>query len=384
MKFFHLSDLHLGLKLMQRDLREEQEYILGQVAAAVKAEKPDALIIAGDIYDKAIPSAEAVTLFDWFIGELMAAKADLCIMAISGNHDSAPRVNVFRHILARQHFHLVGLPPQSAAESIAQVTLEDDFGKVHFYLLPFVRPSMMRRVLEVPEGEDLSYDETVRRLLAREKILAKDRNVLVSHQFYLPLGAEAADIPREDSEIITVGNIDTVRADVLSPFDYAALGHIHRPMKVGAEKIRYSGTPLAYSVSEAGQAKGIVTVELKEKGKMNIDTIPLKPRRAVRTLRGTLEELLRAASEDYVTLVVTDPEDIDVIDMQDRLKKAFPFHLDIRRETARAVNYEAAAEGQSVKLSPMELMDAFLPDLTAEERQVLQDVVNAVQGGEEN
>ena len=266
MKFFHLSDLHIGLRLINRDLREDQEYILNQITEAACREKPDAIVIAGDIYDKAVPSAEAVELFDHFIAGLRKNLPNTEVMLISGNHDSGPRVNCFRSVLSKQQVHMIGLPPQREDEFIEKVMLQDEYGGVNFYLLPFVRPSMIKAVVGVDEnGNNLSYNDTVHRMIEREGIDRSQRNVLVSHQFYLPVGKQAEDVERMDSEIRTVGNIDEVSGDILQQFDYAALGHIHKPMKVGDEFHRYCGTPLACSVSEAGQQKGIVMVEMREK-----------------------------------------------------------------------------------------------------------------------
>ena len=237
MKFFHLSDLHIGLKLMNRDLREDQEYILKKITEYAEEEKPDAVVIAGDIYDKAVPSAEAVEVFDHFIKELTEAVPEAVIMMISGNHDSAPRVNCFRSVLSRQNLYMVGQPPRKEDEYIEKVTLQDKYGNMNFYLLPFVKPSMVKNIVGTDEnGNNLSYNDTVHKLVQRENINAEERNVLVSHQFYLPTGKKAEEIERMESEIRTVGNIDEVSVDVLEIFDYAALGHIHKPMKVGTGK----------------------------------------------------------------------------------------------------------------------------------------------------
>ncbi|MCC8050267.1 MAG: exonuclease SbcCD subunit D [Clostridiales bacterium] len=407
MKFFHLSDLHIGLKLLNRDLREDQEYILHQITEIAGRECPDAVVIAGDIYDKAVPSAEAVEVFDRFIGELREAVPEAAIMMISGNHDSASRVNCFRSVLSRQNLYMVGQPPRTAEEYIEQVTCTDEYGEVHFYLLPFVKPSMVKGIVGVDEnGNNFSYEESLRRLIAREKIDRSARNVLVSHQFYLPVSREtdsqhfasqngAACVPnpgtetgieRMDSEIQTVGNIDAVTAEVLEGFDYAALGHLHKPMKVGSERLRYCGTPLACSVSEAGQEKGIVVVELGPKGilpsaEIQISTIPLVPLREVRVIRGTLEEVLKQSCQDYVTVVLTDKTDLEVIDMQERLRLAFPNLLEIRRETVRTADYEQDyGDGWSADSAPdpYELCCAFLKDMDDAEKGILRDVIRTV------
>ena len=378
MKFFHLSDLHIGLKLMNRDLRKDQEYILSQIVDMAAKEMPDAVVIAGDIYDKAVPSAEAVEVFDSFITDLTSALPEAAIMMISGNHDSGPRVDCFRNILSRQNLHMIGMPPRTEEEFIEKVVLEDEYGKVNFYLLPFVRPSMVREIAGTDEsGSNLSYDKTIHKLIEREQIHNNQRNVLVSHQFYIPWGGLAEEVERMDSEIRTVGNIDQVFADVLEPFDYAALGHIHKPMRVGKEQFRYCGTPLACSVSEAGQEKGILMAELKEKGeKVCITVLPLKPLRQVRVIKGGLEEVLYQACDDYVTVILTDKEDLDVLDMQDRLRLAFPFLLEIRREYVRKADYAKEMKAEE-DLDPFELCCRFLKDSDDEEKEILRDVIHA-------
>ena len=381
MKFFHLSDLHIGLKLMNRDLREDQEYIFRQITETAARKQPDAVVIAGDIYDKAVPSAEAVEVFDHFIADLTAAIPGGAIMMISGNHDSAPRVNCFRNILSRQNLYMVGQPPQREDEYIEKVTLEDEHGKVNFYLLPFVKPSMVKMAVGTDEnGNNLSYNETVRHLIERENIDQSQRNVLVSHQFYLPSGKKAEEVERMDSEIRTVGNIDQVSADVLDVFDYGALGHIHKPMKAGRDRFRYCGTPLACSVSEAGQEKGILMVELGKKGEEpEISVLPLKPLRRVKVIRGSLQEVLGQACEDYVSAVLTDKVDLDVIDMQDRLRHAFPNLLEVRRESLRKADYTAELKSEEDMLDPYELCCSFLQELDEEEKAILRDVIHTVQ-----
>ncbi len=379
MKFFHLSDLHIGLKLMNKDLREDQEYILRQIAEIAAEKKPDALIVAGDVYDKALPSAEAVEVFDCFIENLTSSLPDMAVMIISGNHDSASRINCFRSVLSRQNLYMIGAPPKNEGDQIEKVTLEDAFGSVNFYLLPFVKPSMVKAIVGTDEnGGNLSYNETIHRLLARENVDQRQRNVLVSHQFYLPSGADPQQVERMDSEIRTVGNIDEVSADALEKFDYAALGHIHKPMKVGSEFRRYCGTPLACSVSEAGQQKGIILVEMGEKGDVRTSVLPLKPLRQVRVVRGTLEETLRRGCEDYASVILTDKVDYDVIDMQDRIRSQFPNLLEIRRETQRKANYGQGFSPKE-KMEPFELCRSFLGDLDDGEKELLKDVINSVQ-----
>lgn len=383
MKFFHLSDLHIGLKLMNRDLREEQMDILRQVTDLAREEQPDAVVIAGDIYDKAVPAAEAVEVFDSFITELKRAVPEAEMMLISGNHDSGLRLNCFREILDEQKVHMIGLPPRKEEEYIEKVTLQDEFGPVNFYLLPFVKPSMVKQIVGVDEnGNNLSYDATLHKLIAREEVNTTERNVLVSHQFYLPVGENAESVERMDSEIRTVGNIDAVASDVLEAFDYAALGHIHKSMKVGSELYRYCGTPLACSVSEAGQQKGVIMVEIGEKDSktsVKITVLPLKPLREVRIIKGSLEEVLAQACEDFVTVILTDRVDLDIMDMQDRIRMAFPYLLEIRREVLRKADYSEQLMAEKEQ-DPFELCCSFLKDLDDEEKTILRDVIHTVQG----
>ncbi len=378
MKFFHLSDLHIGLKLFNRDLREDQEYILRQITDIAVREQPQAVVIAGDIYDKAVPSAEAVEVFDRFIAGLNSALPDTAVMMIAGNHDSGPRINCFRSVLSRQNVYMIGQPPKVEGEQIEKVILKDESGPVNFYLLPFVRPSMVKQLTGVDEnGNNLSYNEALHCLIGREEIDPSQRNVIVSHQFYLPSGTDAEAVERMDSEVRTVGNIDQVSADILEQFDYAALGHIHKPMKAGSEFIRYCGTPLACSVSEAGQKKGIIMVELGDKGDRKTTVLPLEPLRQVRVIRGELEEVLEQACGDYVTVILTDKADLDVFDMQDKIRSAFPNLLEIRRETLRRTDYERAYALQE-ELDPFELCCAFLNEPDEDEKALLRDVINTV------
>ena len=380
MKFFHLSDLHIGLKLMNRDLREDQEYILDEITELARRERPDAVVIAGDIYDKAVPSAEAVEVFDCFLEKLTEAAPEAVIMMISGNHDSAPRIDCFRKVLSRQNVYMVGQPPRMETEYIEKVVLKDEYGEVNFYLLPFVKPSMVKQVVGVDEnGNNLSYNETLHRLIGREKINSDERNVLVSHQFYLPSGKNAEDVERMDSEMRTVGNIDEISADGLAKSDSAALGHIPKPMKVGSELYRYCGTPLACSVSEAQQQKGIIMVEMGVKGEVKTTILPLEPLRQVKVVKGTLEEVLKESCKDYVTVILTDKADLDVIDMQERIRLAFPNLLEIRRENQRKTDYTRTLQTEEL-LDPYELCCSFLKDLDEEEKMILQDVLHTVQG----
>ena len=327
MKFFHLSDLHIGLKLMNYDMREDQLHVLHQIVAYARKENPDAILLSGDLFDRSQPSGEAIAVFDHFISSLKAAVPDVSILMIAGNHDSPQRIGLYSRILKSQNIYAVGslsnregdfsdtTKRQEADASahptlpqIPKVVLEDPWGVVNFYLLPFTSPCMLRGA---SEKEPLSYDRALHLLLSSLDLNLEERNVLLSHQFYLPHGASVEEIERSESEIRTVGNIDEVDADVLSAFDYAALGHIHKPTLLGSPLIRYCGTPLPTSLSEAGQKKGIVMVEMGKKTpeegtSSQITILPLTPLREIRKLQGSLQEVLKQRCDDYVSVLLTD------------------------------------------------------------------------------
>nr|MCR5527473.1 exonuclease SbcCD subunit D [Lachnospiraceae bacterium] len=352
---------------------------LKEIVKEAEKRKPDAVVIAGDIYDKAIPSAEAVQMFDGFLKDITEALPEAEIMMISGNHDSAARLNIYRSLLAREKIHMIGLPPEAPEDHIEKLVLEDEYGPVNFWLLPFVKPSMVRLITRQDENDRAySYDEVIHILLEREKIDPAERNVFVSHQFYLPKGKDASEIERMDSEIVTVGNIDAVSSDVLEKFDYAALGHVHKPMKVGNEYYRYSGTPMASSFSEAGQEKGIIEVELKAKGEIDTTVIPLKPLHEVKTIKGELEEILQMGSDDYVSVMLTDVEgSIEPSEANDRIKAAFPNVLEIRRQNIRRADYSGRVNVKK-ELDPFELCCSFLAEPDEEQKELLKDVINSV------
>ncbi len=383
MKLFHLSDLHIGLKLFDRDLHQDQVYVLEQIASYVEKEKPDVILIAGDIYDKATPSPEAVTLFDNFLSDLHSKHPGITVMAISGNHDNAERLNQYRSFLSKLKLYMIGVPPEAPDEYIEKVTLTDEHGKVNFYLLPFVKPSMAKKITQPDAADDekaLSYNEAIHKMIGRENIDTAERNVFVSHQFYVPKGKKAEEIERADSETPKVGNVDAVDGDFLKIFDYAALGHIHKPTKVGGEQWRYCGTPMPYSVSEADQEKGIVMAELGAKGEVSTRVLPLEPLHAVRVIRGYPEEVLKQRCEDYVSVVLTDNADPDIYDMQDRLRAAFPNLLEIRRERQDRTDGSAALDPDGDP-DIMQQCAAFLGKISDEEKELLEDVINTVLEG---
>lgn len=383
MRFFHLSDLHLGIKLYEHDLLKDQKTILDEIVALTRQYQPDAVVFAGDIYDRSVPPVEAVALFDDFMTQLRAALPNGEIMLISGNHDSAQRLDVFRSELSDRGIHMIGNPPMQKGETIERVTLTDDFGAVNFYLLPFVRPGMVRNVVDTKEnGDNLSYPEAFSRLLALSPLNPDERNVLVSHQFFLPDGGDAENIERAESEVKQVGNVDAIPASLIADFDYAALGHIHKPMKVGSEMLRYCGTPMPYSLSEENQQKGILMVEMGAKGDVQTTVLPLHPVHQVRKLRATREALLSGASEDFVSICVIGAKAEDMAGLRELLRTKYPNLLELRREREETVEL-AALQERAETLSPYELCLQFAGErLNDAEKALLTEVMNAMK--EEN
>ncbi|MBR3769717.1 MAG: exonuclease SbcCD subunit D [Lachnospiraceae bacterium] len=370
MRFIHLSDLHIGKQLHHYSLLEEQRDVLQQVVAYVKKEQPDALLIAGDIYDTAVPSAEAIAVFDEFLTGLDEVQKKLTICIIAGNHDSARRLDYASRILAKHAIHIVGMPPLKAEEGIRTVVMEDAYGEVAFYLLPFVKPGYLKKMF--PE-ENLTFSDAVGRLLEKETLDRTRRNVLVSHQFYAGGGMTPVT---SESEVHTVGGIDNVEVDVLKPFDYAALGHIHRAQKIGEAKNYYCGTIFPYSVSEADEEKFVTLVELQEKEKEPcIRKLPLELPRKVRKLRGTMEALLAQADgevcHDYVSITLTD--EVEASHPRERLEEYYDHILEIKIDNARTRKLLELGEIEAENMAPYEAFCKFFFELNGRELTEAED-----------
>lgn len=343
MKFLHISDLHIGKQLYGYSLLEDQKHVLDRVLEVLKREAPDALLIAGDIYDKPIPGVEAVRLFDRFLTEVSQLRTRVPVFVIAGNHDAAGRIDFAGEILCREQVYMVGTPPECPGQQMSKVTLTDEYGEVDVYSLPFFKPGSLRGLFTQEENDSYvnlakesgrsEYDVYLEKLLARENIDDSKRNIMLTHQFYLP---KKGTVERTDSEIVTVGAIDHILAERLSVFEYVAMGHIHRAQKCGTEQMRYCGTLMPYSLSEENDEKSITMVTLGKKGTgAKIETIPVAPLRRVRKLRGTKEELLafaktENAQDDYVSLVVTDEEPGRFV--REELGSIFSHILEIRFE----------------------------------------------------
>lgn len=365
MKFLHLSDLHLGKRVNGFSMLEDQAHILRQILAILDDEQPDGVLIAGDVYDKSVPSVEAVELLDGFLTELRARGVP--VLLISGNHDSPERLAFGGRVMDSCGIHIS--PVYDGA--LAPVTLHDAFGPVHVWLLPFVKPAHVRRWF--PDADIESYTDAVAEAVAHMDIDTAARNVLVTHQF-------VTGGTRSGSEELSVGGTDNVDSGVFAPFDYVALGHLHGAQHIGRETIRYAGSPLKYSFSEARQHKSVTVVTLGEKGDVQVRTVALTPLRELREIRGSYDELTARSfyehttyRSDYLHLILTDEQ--DVFDAMSRLRTIYPYLMTLDYDNART----RAAGGMSVpaeteRRTPLELFEALY---TRQNHQPMSEVQRA-------
>ena len=387
MKFFHLSDLHIGKQLHRYNLKEDQQVILKEVITYAKELRPDAIVIAGDIYDKSVPSAEAVNVFDEFLTHLSEITPEIPILIISGNHDSPDRLKYASEILKRHHIYLAGNVPERPEEHIEKVTLHDAYGEVDFYLLPFMKPAYVKNIFV--DGTPETYSDAVKEIIKREKIDYKDkRNVLVSHQFYV---GEKAESPETcDSEVFSVGGIDNVDIGSVKEFDYVALGHLHGAQCIGKPEIRYCGTLLKYSVSESTQNKSLTVVTLKAKGeKPEIENYPLHPLRDVRKKKGTLDEIIKEAQEtekdDYISITLTD--EIDPYKPKEQLERIFSHILEIRVDNQRTRTKLKEMDEELVMKDPFTSFAEFYKEMqgremNGEEETIMKEIFDKAKGVE--
>ena len=387
MKFFHLSDLHIGKQLHRYNLKEDQQVILKEVITYAKELRPDAIVIAGDIYDKSVPSAEAVNVFDEFLTDLSEITPEIPILIISGNHDSPDRLKYASEILKRHHIYLAGNVPERPEEHIEKVTLHDAYGEVDFYLLPFMKPAYVKNIFV--DGTPETYSDAVKEIIKREKIDYKDkRNVLVSHQFYV---GEKAESPETcDSEVFSVGGIDNVDIGSVKEFDYVALGHLHGAQCIGKPEIRYCGTLLKYSVSESTQNKSLTVVTLKAKGeKPEIENYPLHPLRDVRKKKGTLDESIKEFREtekdDYISITLTD--EIDPYKPKEQLERIFSHILEIRVDNQRTRTKLKEMDEELVMKDPFTSFAEFYKEMqgremNGEEETIMKEIFDKAKGVE--
>ncbi len=376
MKWFHLSDLHLGRRLCEVPLLSDQAHILSQILAMTAEERPDGVLIAGDVYDKPVPSAEAVGLLDDFLVRL--SRQGVPAYLISGNHDSAERLSFGGRLMAAGGVHVA--PVYSG--QVEPIVLADQYGPVYLYLLPFLKPAHVRRFF--PEASIESYTDAVAAVVSAMEIDPAVRNVLVAHQF-------VTGSVRCASEEVSVGGTDNVDVSVFDGFDYVALGHLHSPQRAGRDTVRYCGTPLAYSFPEAEQEKSVTVVELKEKGTVSLRTLPLTPLRRLGELRGTYEELTcRQFYEGtdyqsrYLRVVLTDEE--DVVDAAVKLRMVYPGLMQVAYDNHRT-QAAGVPELESERRSPLELLEEFYEGQNGQpmgdaQRQLARELMEQIWEGE--
>lgn len=391
MKFIHTADLHIGKSVCEHSMLDEQRFILASILDVVKREKPDAFLVAGDVYDKSVPSAEAVAVLDDFLVRL--SETGTKVFVLSGNHDSAERIAFGGRLMANRGVYMS--PVYSGA--FTPVTLKDESGEVDVWMLPFVRPATVRACLESDEdrAQVTDYTSAMRMAIAQMKLTAGRRNVLLAHQFVT--GAE-----RSDSEE-NVGGLDNVDASVFEGFDYVALGHIHKPQNVakdeaGMARVRYSGTPLKYSLSEASHKKSLTVIELGVKAEIglaniHVREISLTPEHDVREIRGTFAELVSPEFQrkqladgfkldDYVYVKLTDENDVP--DAALKLRGIYPNLMMLDYDNERTRNQKiVVGEGKAEQKTPMELFGEFFSDMTKrelneEESEFVRDMIESI------
>ena len=390
MRFIHLSDLHIGKRVNDFSMIDDQRYILGQITEIIKNEQPQAVLIAGDVYDKPTPSAEAVQLFDDFISEL--ADMDLELFIISGNHDSAERLSFGSRIMDKRGIHFAG----GYDGNTHMFSLDDEFGRVNFYMLPFLKPVHVRTVLEaeVEEGEEIpeirTFTDAVDCAIKRMNIDESERNVLICHQY-------VTGALRCDSEEIAIGGLDNVDKEVFEPFDYTALGHLHGPQVTSAARIRYCGSPLKYSFSEVDQDKSVTVIELGEKKdgicKVHMRTPLLTPMRDMRVLKGSFYELTDKNyykdidTNDYFRVILTDEEDI--IGAMSDLRAIYPYIMRLEYDNTRtkAASFMPDVAGNDSR-SPLEIFGSLYESqnggpMSEEQTKIVSELIEKIRGEEE-
>lgn len=358
MKFVHLSDLHIGKTVNEISLLKDQEELLDKIFIEVKKIKPQAVLIAGDVYDKSVPSAQAVELFDGFLTKI--AQLNLSIFIISGNHDSPERLGFGSALMESRKVYIYG----AFSGRLQKITLKDENGNVNVYMLPFVKPAMVRPFFENEEIN--SYTDAVKCIIEQEDINTAQRNILIAHQFVTGAGEEAQ---RAESETISVGGVDNVDVSVFDKFDYVALGHLHTPQKVIRQEVRYSGSPFKYSFSECRADKSITIIDLYEKGAVKIKTVPLKISKDLRKIKGNIEDLtsldvvLAGNAEDYLHVTLTNEEEL--IDPLNRLRNFYPnvMRLEFDNERTRK-SKELIFEKEIENKSSQELFSDFYKQRT--------------------
>lgn len=377
-KFVHLSDLHLGKRVNDFSMLEDQEYILAGILNGIDEIKPQAVILAGDIYDKPVPSAEAVELFDDFLVSLKTR--NLKVFVISGNHDSPERISFGGRIMNASGIFMAPV----FNGKLEPIPIEDEFGAVNIYMLPFVKPANVKRFY--PEEEIKTYTEAIEIVIKNLEVSDEKRNILVTHQFVT--GAITSD-----SEEISVGGSENVNVNIFDDFDYVALGHIHGPQQMGRPTVRYCGTPLKYSFSEVNHKKSMTVVEMKEKGSIEIHIIPLIPKRDLKEIKGSYMEITAKSyydnidKEAYMHITLTDEEDIPHV--IGKLRTIYPYIMKVDYDNKRTrSNAEISNIEMIEEKTPMENFAKFYElqnnqSFSKEQSQFVENLIEKIWEGEE-
>ncbi len=381
MKFFHISDLHIGKKLREMDITKDQEHILNEIVKKADEHKPDAVFIAGDLYDRSVPPANAVNLFDDFITKLEIRNVKLFI--ISGNHDSPDRLQFAKDILEKNDIYIAG----SFNGKVQKEVVKDEYGNVNIYMLPFIKPSIVSSFYK--EETIDSYEKAFRTVVSSEDINLSERNILISHQFVTNAGREPET---SESEAIRIGGLDNIDVSAFDSFDYVALGHIHRPQKVGRETVRYCGTPLKYSFSECNHKKSVTMVEIKEKENITITKLPLNPLKDMKIFKDTLENLINNTeytkhSDDYIYAIITDEKDL--FDPIGQLRSVYKniLLLEIENTKSQYLDHEVGYSSDVKEKDPLDLFKEFYyiqnnEDMSEVQEKIILEIIGELGGGQ--
>lgn len=360
MKIFHIADLHLGKTVQNYSLIEDHRYVLQQFIQAIDEEKPDVVIIAGDVYDRANPAVEAVHLLDDILNEIVG-KRKVPVLAIAGNHDSATRLQFANKLLQSSGLHIVG----EMTKQVKSIILNDEAGEVHFHLIPFAEPSTARNVLQ--DKSIATYDDAMRKTIETIDLSENARHVAIAHAYVTKSGEPDEENTSDSERPLAIGGSEVVKADYFEPFHYTALGHLHRAHKVKHDRIRYAGSPLKFSSSEATHKKGFIIVDLQADGSVAIEKRELTPLRDLRIVEGKLHDILAGErSEDYIFVRLTD--ETPVIGAMEQIRTVFPNAMHVERKTTmRRLNEENIEIVERHKLDDETLFKAFFEDMTGEE-----------------
>ncbi|BCN29732.1 exonuclease SbcCD subunit D [Anaeromicropila herbilytica] len=381
MKFIHTADLHIGKFVNEFSMLKDQEYILNQMIDIIEEEQADGLIIAGDIYDRSIPPAEAVSVLDNFLSRLV--DKGIRIFMISGNHDSPERIGFAKSIVEEKGLYIAGTYDGNARS----ITLQDKYGNLNIHLLPFVKPAVVKYYLQEDKIED--YHHSVEAMIKKFDIVENERNILLTH-YFITSGATIPEISDSES-VISVGGVDNVDASVFEGYDYVALGHIHRPQIIGGSHIRYAGSPIKYSFSEVHHKKSVTVIELKEKGKVDIRTRELTPIHNMRKIKGNLKELMsediikEADVNDYIQATLTDADEI--MDPIGTLRSVYPNTMQVIIEKNIKNNENVVAFEKIKNRSTIDIYEEFYQSVTGQEfdekrYEVMKEIIEEASGEE--